>query len=193
MAEVNGNPADDVSTSILNNYDDRIIKAVQQAFDIFDINNKNEILAVELERVFCSLNQNISIDDITDLIEDIDKKHTGMLRFNNFMTYIIPYLRGRYKQLSIVSLDALKNRFDRLDLNNDGTLNRYEFKHVINQSNHYSTSLTKKENDILVDYLDVDKDEIISWNEFSAVCRALEDESSMSTLNPLLCSALRKV
>ena len=146
-----------------------------------------------MERVVCSLGQTISMDDMSDLIEDIDKNNTGILKFNDFITYMIPYLREQYKKLSILSLDTLKTKFDKFDINNDGSLNQYEFKHIINQSNHSITSLSKKENNILIDYLDVDKNEIISWSEFSQVCRAVNDERLMTTLPPLLCSALRKV
>ena len=148
---------------------------------------------MELERVLCSLGQTISMDDMSDLIEDIDKKNTGMLQFNDFITHIIPYLRDQYKKLSVLSLDTLKTKFDKFDINNDGSLNQYEFRHIINQSRHNITSLTKIENNILIDYLDVDKNEVISWSEFSQVCQAVDDERLMSTLPPLLCSALRKV
>lgn len=60
----------DISSLILSDYDERVVRAVQQAFDLFDLNNKNEILAVELERVLCSLGQTASMDDITGGIYD---------------------------------------------------------------------------------------------------------------------------
>jgi hypothetical protein len=56
---------DDMSSRILGDYDERVVRAVQQAFDLFDLNNTNEILAVELERVLCSLGLTATMDEIT--------------------------------------------------------------------------------------------------------------------------------
>lgn len=133
------------------------------------------------------------MDDITDLIVEIDRKNTGVLEFNAFVTYVIPYLRGGYKKSAHVSLTQLKLRFDTLDLNHDGTLNPFEFKHVVNCSTHTSTILNEDESNEIVEYLDVDKDDMISWEEFKNIVKALGDDNLMAKLPPLVCSALRKV
>ena len=184
---------DEITNQILNSYDERMIKAVQHAFDIFDVNNRNEILAVELERVLCSLGITVSVNQITDLIYDIDRKNTGMLEFNSFITYIIPFLRAGYKNASVLSLDRLKQKFDMLDINSDGTLNPFEFRFVVNHSNNAFTNLTNEESDQIVEYLDVDKDEMISWDEFKTVCNALSDDGLMEALPEGVRTALRKV
>ena len=191
--ETGSGPVDDVTTLILNSYDERVCAAVQHAFDIFDVNNKNEILAVELERVLCSLGQAASMDDITDLIVEIDRKNTGNLEFNAFVTHVIPYLRAGYKKSTHLSLNQLKLRFDRLDLNCDGTLNQFEFRHVVNFSNHSSTYLSVEESNQIVEYLDVDKDETISWDEFRNILKAFNDDKFMAKLPPAVSCALRKV
>lgn len=185
--------SDDLTARILSEYDERVIRAVQRAYDIFDINNKNEIQSVELERVLCSLGHSVSMDCIADLIFEMDPKNTGMLGFNNFITYVIPYLRGGYSHAAVLSLDRLKAFFDKLDLNGDGTLNPFEFKHIVNSSKNEATRLTEEEADEIVEYLDVDKDNSISWVEFSSVFKVLEDDSHMRELPAPVARALRKV
>ena len=185
--------SDDVTDRILSEYDERVIRAVQRAYDIFDVSNRNEIQSVELERVLCSLGQSVSMDCIADLIFEMDPKNTGMLGFNNFITYVIPYLRGGYSQAAVLTLDRLKAFFDKLDLNGDGTLTPHEFKHVVNSSKNESTRLTEEEADEIVEYLDVDKDGTISWVEFSSVFKVLDDDTQLSELPGPVARALRKV
>ena len=64
----------------------------------------DEFIAKILEPII-SENENfieILYKDIYYLIEDIDKNNTGILKFNDFITYMIPYLREQYKKLSIL-------------------------------------------------------------------------------------------
>lgn len=133
------------------------------------------------------------MDCIADLIYEMDPKNTGMLGFNNFITYVIPYLRGGYSQAAVLSLDRLKAFFDKLDLNGDGTLTPHEFKHVVNSSNNESTRLSEEEADEIVDYLDVDKDGTVSWVEFSSVFKVLDDNIQLNELPGPVARALRKV
>ena len=185
--------ADDVSTLILNEYDDRVVRAVQSAFDIFDVNSKNEIQSVELERVLTSLGHNASMDDVTDLIYEIDPKNTGILGFNPFITHVIPYLRSGYDRAAVLSLDRLKLCFQKLDLNGDGTLNLHEFRHVVSSAPNSSTRLCEEELESIVKYLDIDNDGCISWNEFKRIYKAISDEEAFNNLPALICSALRKI
>ena len=182
-----------MSTSILNEYDDRVIRAVQSAFDIFDVNSKNEIQSVELDRVLTSLGHNASMDDVTDLIFEIDPKNTGVLGFNPFITHVIPYLRSGYDRAAVLSLDRLKLCFQKLDLNGDGTLNLHEFRHVVSSAPNSSTRLCEEELESIVEYLDIDNDGCISWNEFKRIYKAINDEDAFASLPALVCTALRKI
>ena len=192
LADLSGT-SDNISSEILNEYDNRVVQAVQYSFDLFDVNHKNEILSVELERVLSSLGHHPSMDDVTDLINEMDPKDTGTLGFNNFITYVIPYLRKGYKQAAAMSLEKIRTCFEKLDLDGDGTLTPFEFKHILNTSNNVSTRLTEEEGDRIVEYLDVNKDETVSWDEFKNIYKALSDDAHMEGLPAVVSRALRKV
>ena len=185
--------SDNISSEILNEYDTRVVQAVQYSFDLFDVNHKNEILSVELERVLSSLGHHPSMDDVTDLIYEMDPKNTGTLGYNNFITYVIPYLRKGYKQAAALSLGKIKICFEKFDLDGDGSLTPYEFKHILNTSNNVSTRLSDEEADRIVEYLDVNKDETVSWDEFKNIFKALSDDTHMDALPAIVSRALRKV
>ena len=185
--------SDNISSEILNEYDTRVVQAVQYSFDLFDVNHKNEILSVELERVLSSLGHHPSMDDVTDLIYEMDPKNTGTLGYNNFITYVIPYLRKGYKQAAAMSLEKIKICFEKFDLDGDGSLTPYEFKHILNTSNNVSTRLSDEEADRIVEYLDVNKDETVSWDEFKNIFKALSDDTHMDALPAIVSRALRKV
>jgi Ca2+-binding EF-hand superfamily protein len=135
------------------------------------------------------------MDEIQDLIGLIDRRNTGMLEYNSFMSCVVPFLRKHYKDFASVSYERLKQAFDNMDINKDGTLNNYEFRHVMmsNSSNQPACKLTDEECDLMIKYLDVDEDNSLSWNEFKSMYEILSDPGRINRLPNELRRALRKV
>jgi len=84
--------ADDLAWKILKEYDDRMTKSVERAFDVFDEKNKNELPVEELERIFCCLGLTPPSDDLSDLVAEIDPKKTGKMGFNEFFLPVVRYV-----------------------------------------------------------------------------------------------------
>jgi calmodulin len=175
---------------ILSDYDEKVVRALQIAFDLFDKSNMNEIPATELERIMNSLGQSPSFEDLERLVFKIDIKSTGLLQFNDFMMHVVPYLREGYKAACELSLQKLRLIFDKMDVNGDGVLQPYEIKHLLKLT---SEQISQSEIDSVVQFLDIDDDGDISWNEFSYINSIVKNDEEMEDLPLDLRSALRKV
>ena len=85
------------------------MKAVQEAFDIFEGHLAgNEVLTSELERMLNSLGYYPTVAELRDLSSQIDRRGTGFMEYNSFMSVSVPFLRKHYHSFDVVSLQRLK-------------------------------------------------------------------------------------
>jgi len=185
----------EITQSLLQDYDARIIKAIQISFDIFDHSRHNEILAADLERVIQSVGFNPEINDILELLHKIDRKGTGMLEFNDFMINIMPYLRNLYHSAILLSEERLKNNFQKIDINGNGELSFEELKYALQGigSTNMDARISDEECSAVISYLDCDNNRTLSWAEFRVIFKVMKDDNLMSELSLTLRKALRKV
>ena len=67
------------------------------------------------------------------LIVKLDPRGKGEIEFNSFMDVLMKFFREKYDEFKEISLMNLKDYFDTLDINGDGSLDHNEFKHVMNR------------------------------------------------------------
>jgi Ca2+-binding EF-hand superfamily protein len=180
----------EIAKEILLKYDEKIRRCLQLSFDLYDINNNNKINSIEIERILRSIGYIVNYNDIYDLIHQIDRNDTGYLEYNDFMDIIIPFLQQRYLKSINISLHHLKTLFHQYDSNNDNLLQPYEIKHVLRLC---STTITQDEIDDFIEFLDIDNDGDISWNEFCHVYDIIQDDNEMNNLSYNVRSILRKI
>ncbi len=90
------------------------------------------------------------------LLDKLDKSGNGLVDYNDYMYYVIPYLRSRYSRYSQLSKEKITDYFMKLDSNGDGYLSPFEFKHLVSASTNWEGSkLTNDEVDAVVEVLDV--------------------------------------
>jgi Ca2+-binding EF-hand superfamily protein len=180
----------EITEKILTEYDKRIVHFLQLAYDIFDPADKNVIPAVELERTLRSVGYTLTYQEIEMLLTAIDPRNTGFLEFNDFMSQVVPFLRAKYGKAADLSMKHLETVFAKFDSTGDGLLQPYELKHILRMT---ARRVTQEEIDALVEYLDVDGDGDISWDEFARLCEVVNNDEEMAALSYNLRSALRKI
>ena len=183
----------DIDLEILKAYDETIVKSAQRIFDIFDSKNNNEVSTIELDRMITSLGYKYSPDEIASLIDDIDKRKSGIMFYDSYIAVIVPFLRSKYKSYRDVSINWLRNFFESLDLNGDRILSKSEFFHVVGCLKDNAAPLTNEECQALMDYLDKDKDMSVDWAELEVAFDLLDDRAALEELPDIIQNALSKV
>eukprot|EP00605_Chrysophyceae_sp_TOSAG23-4_P002649 GSChrysophyteH1.ASY1.ANO1.2925.1 assembled CDS len=181
---------DEISDRILKEYDEKLKRAVQLAFDIFDKENANALPEEDLERIMHCIGYDATFTELDDLLNKIDRSGSGIMEYSNFMGCVMDFCRTKYGNSLSVTRDRLQIYFNSLDRNSDGTLTHAEFAHV-SRSSH--SNLTEDEMNALIDYLDVDGDGCIAWEEFSRLLAVLDDQKYLNTLPRTLHTAMRKI
>jgi Ca2+-binding EF-hand superfamily protein len=64
----------------------------------------------------------VTVDDLQDLTNKIDRRSKGVLDFNDFMEHLVPFLRKQYQKMADVSHRRLETLFKKIDANGDGNL-----------------------------------------------------------------------
>jgi calmodulin len=179
-----------IKETLLKKYDTRMLRAIDLAFDLFDQNSRNEIAALDIERVLCALGQKPSPADIEMLLEKIDPNGKDVLEYNTFMDVVLPYIRGKYDETFLPSLQRLQEAFRAFDYNKDGTVSYGEFKYILSLQ---SEEVDDNEAEELLKILDTNDNGIVEWAEFAEMYQILRDEPAMLELDLPTRSALRKV
>jgi calmodulin len=179
-----------IKEDLLKKYDTRMLRAIDLAFDLFDQNSRNEIAALDIERVLCALGQKPSPAEIEMLLEKIDPHGKDVLEYNTFMDVVLPYIRGKYDETFLPSLQRLREAFHAFDYNKDGTVSYGEFKYILSLQ---SEEVDDVEAEALLKILDTNDNGIVEWAEFAEMYQILRDEEAMLELDLPTRSALRKV
>jgi Ca2+-binding EF-hand superfamily protein len=182
--------SDAITAEILHNYDDKMMDALLHAFENFDKSGTGKVNIVELERLMRCLSLRPSQDSLDTLMVKLDRKATGSFDYSDVKEHLIPFIRSMYKENVKGSLPKCKQAFDLLDKNGDGTLQPSEFRHVV--SSHIG-DVSNKELDALMEYLDVDHNGAVDWQEFARMYSLTTDEQAMAALDIDLRKVMRKI
>ena len=180
----------DISAKILADYDMKLTKMVQMAFDMFDSNNDNSINEKELERVMCALGYELDYAELDDLMDVIDSKNTGALEYHAFMNGVLGFIRDKYSDIVTITEKKMKEFFYHMDADRSGCLDRAEFLHITFE---LRCELTEEETEALIEYLDRDASGTVTWSEFSHLCDLFNDDRTVNSFNKTLRSAIRKI
>jgi calcium-binding protein CML len=179
-----------IKENLLKKYDTRMLKAIDLAFDLFDQNSRNEIAALDIERVLCALGQKPLPNEIEQLLEKIDPNGKDLLEYNTFMDTVLPYIREKYDETFLLSLNCLHEAFRVFDYNKDGTVSSGEFKYILSLQ---SEDVEDEEAEALLQILDTNGNGVVEWAEFAEIYQILQDEEAMLQLDIPTRAALRKV
>ena len=167
-----------------------MLKAIDLAFDLFDQNSRNEIAALDIERVLCALGQKPTPAEIEGLLDRIDPTGKDVLAYNTFMDVVLPFIRSKYDETFLPSLLRLHEAFRAFDYNKDGTVSHGEFKYILSLQ---SEQVDELETEALLKVLDTNENGIVEWAEFAEMYQILRDETALLELDIPTRSALRKV
>jgi Ca2+-binding EF-hand superfamily protein len=180
----------DVSEKLLSEYDAKMLKAVALAFDMFDQNAANVIAALDIERVLSALGQHANPDEVQDLLQQIDPKETNEVEYNVFMDAVVPFIRSKYPLTFSMSEGMLRKFFSTLDMNGDGSVSHNEFKYILST---VAPNIEPEEKEAMIEYLDVNENDVIEWDEFHMLHITTTDNEAMRRLPELVRHGLRKV
>ena len=176
ISEFHGKYDDETAMKLLQEYDASTKNALEKAFDIFDVKSENEIHTADLDRVLSCLGRKVPIEDLNMLIVKLDPRGKNIIEYNNLMDIVMKYFRDHYDDFKEASLLNLKEYFNTLDVNGDGTLDHAEFKHVMNS---VDCQLDDEETKCLIELLDANGDGTISYEEFMKVYKMMDNAKEM--------------
>jgi Ca2+-binding EF-hand superfamily protein len=142
----------------------RIMQAALFVFSQYELNNSGQISVMDLEKVVFSTGYRITADELDAIVSDMDKSRTGLISLRDFVPAFSVFCGVKNVELKNSTPSRLRQFFDYFDANGDGLLQRAEFAHVLRSCVPH---LLEEHIDELMDFLDVDHSQDVSWDEFS--------------------------
>lgn len=97
------------------------------AFDMFDKDKSGTISTKEFLKVLKNLGQNVTKDEATNILKDLDSDNSGEIEFEEF----ISYMRKIKVQEEINEEDHVIKAFQSFDVNNDDVISVLEFRQIL--------------------------------------------------------------
>lgn len=133
------------------------IAEFKEAFQIFDKDGDNLITTKELGTVMRSLGQNLSEDELKDMIEEVDKDKSGTIDFQEFLSLMA--LKMKETDIEEELIEAFKV-FDR---DGNGLISAHELRFVMSTSGE---SLSEEDIEEMIREADENGDGYIDYEEF---------------------------
>lgn len=155
---------------------------VQQQFDHYDTDHSGSISAKELHKLLSSLGEQLTLQNVEDMIKEVDKNANGEVEFEEFLMILKKQKsKNQYTaslELAILfgpkELENLKRQFMKLDLDASGFIDENEIQALIKK-------LGKKvdDYDLKAMLLEVDEDGSgsIGFNEFLKIIATMMKDS----------------
>jgi Ca2+-binding EF-hand superfamily protein len=167
---------------------------IEELFTAADKGGKGFLSAVEAHALIATLGPefNLTESDIKYIMAEADQDHNGQIEFCEFIPLALEVFESLYaktevhrqQELALIEAEelllhglsqeeleeTLYGYFQEADTNGDGTLSRSEFKKVLKDS---GIGFTRKELNSIMYQVDVNKDDVISYQEFVPVALAL--------------------
>lgn len=113
------------------------------------------------------------------------------------MEHVMAYLRKHYRTQHLSTSHCLREYFQLLDLNNDGQLNWWEFRHIVStiakKCGDSIPRILDEEMVSLASFLDPDKTNFVSWEMFSSIHEVMKVERPNKSIDVGAYTAIRKV
>ena len=167
---------------------------IETMFDDADQGNKGFLTRKEAHDLIQTLSGEFQLSegDILSIMAEADENNDNMIEYQEFIPLALEVFESLYAKTELhrqqeqayreaedlllhgVSQEelviTLKQFFTEADINNDGTLSREEFRIAIKES---GMGFTRKELNAMMHQVDVNGDDVISYNEFLPVALAL--------------------
>ena len=137
--------------------DDKLVQEYKQVFNLYDADNSGAINSAELGNVMRSLGQTPSQGEVQRILEEFDADKSGSIEFSEFLNI----MRSHWKQPC--SSEELKESFQLIDANGDGTVTLTELKAFLC---NFGEALTEDEVERVVKRYDIDKNGKLNYSEF---------------------------
>jgi calmodulin len=132
------------------------ISEFREAFQIFDKDQDGMILTKELGTVMRGLGQNLSDNELAQMILDVDENGDGTIDFKEFLGIIAEKLKSTGNKQELIEA------FKLIDKDGLGALPVYQFRYLMSNSGE---NIEEEEIDEMIKEADVDGDGTINFDE----------------------------
>ncbi|OQR97568.1 hypothetical protein THRCLA_06908 [Thraustotheca clavata] len=169
--------------------------ALRTAFDFFDIDCSNSIDIEELGHVLLAVGDEVTVDELNQIMQQIDLDASGQIEFEEF--YLLMKERMSSKRVEFRAKTELELRaiFDQMDTDHNGMLDADEFHYALVKQ--LQIPLTKDEFYAVLDEADTSNDDQIDIDEFTQFMLLIADASrqddTLENLSSIARSAIKKI
>lgn len=118
---------------------------IKEAFDVFDFNGNNYISAIELKEIFNYINEEVTEDEIDEMINLVDKEGNGQVNWINFYEFV----SGKIIKSEIKEMKKTPDLYPDDNFNKQQHLKKSKIKFInSNEINHKINGHKKKEDTI---------------------------------------------
>ena len=147
--------------------DQTLVDSYRKLFELFDQDDNGSISVDELGHIFrLHLGKALSEGDLNKIIEQVDEDESNTIDFSEFLTLMESETWKEIEKGEIVEAFAV---FDR---NKDGYIDADELSFALC---NYGETMSKKEADEFVNFVDQDNNGLIDFDEFKAMMSTDED------------------
>ena len=146
-----------IENSIVDNLTDEQIIEFREAFQAFDKDGNGSITTKELGTVMRSLGQNLSEQEIKEIIDEVDEDKNGVIDFQEFLSLMARKMKIIDKE------DELLDAFKILDIEGTGKISKYQLRYIILST---ESGFSGEEVEELLKKTDIDEDGYIDLNNF---------------------------
>ena len=142
------------------------IEEYKDAFNLFDKDGSGSVDRKEFLKVLKNLGQNVTKEEVDEIIKDLDQDNSGEISFDEFITYM--------KRIKVQEAqeedDEIIKAFQTFDADKDDKISNQEFIHIL--CNLGDDKFTKIECEELFKEADLDKDGFLNYREFVSFWRS---------------------
>ena len=142
------------------------LEEYREAFKLFDKDGSGAISPEEFAKVLKNLGQNLSKEELKDLIVELDQDKSGEITFDEFITY----MKKVKVQEEMNEEDAVIKAFQTFDVDKDDQISNAEFRHIL--CNLGQDRFTVEECDEIFKEADLNNDGVLNYREFVAFWRS---------------------
>ncbi|GBG62002.1 hypothetical protein CBR_g28479 [Chara braunii] len=134
------------------------LKELTEAFALFDTDRSGTITVEELGNLLQSLGQDLSEEELLDVVKEVDSNQTGSVEFREFVRVV----EGGGKRGAALHKE-LADAFEVYDKSGDGHITHDELQEVLKKAGQ---NLSEKQVGAALKAADVDEDGKVSYKEF---------------------------
>jgi len=132
---------------------------IEETFSVIDKDGDGKITVEELAQLFNTLHYEVSIEEASEIINNLDTNSDGMLDIDEWTSI----MRSTISDKPDVYHKQLKAAFNRIDTDEDGTISKTELAYVMQT---LGENLTAEDMEALMVDIDLNSNGKIDFDEF---------------------------